>query len=521
MPVKPLIVLLVASWPLVGLTANWEPLVQDRARVVELDRSTILPSDPGTKVAWARIVVSPEEQEAMGYASVKALNRYDCTGRTFLTTKRVYLDRDNFVLREERVTDPRPLPVSAGSVDERLWRDVCQPPPVKGLRDLAAEASAAAQAARKPPEPPAPVLKAATPPPDKVVKAENGEKAEKALKAEKVEAPQPVLRADYRPEAAPAPAQAAATEVPTPVAPNPVPAAPAPPPKVTVAPAKKVADSSAAPVEPRPPKPVRHAAKPKSAESPAWEPSPEVREAAARAMAGKEKVVLAPRPLPPWSYEGDTGPEHWARLDPEWRACAEGKRQSPIDIRDGIRVDMEPLAIDYRPSAVRVEDTGHTIQVTPADGNVLRVMGRRFELVGLHFHRPSEERVEGRAFDMVAHLVHRDQDGRVGVLAVLLEASGAGNPVIQRIWNLVPLEKKESMVSGEALDLVGLLPAARSYFAYMGSLTTPPCSEDVLWMVLREPVSISDEQLRVFARLYARNIRPIQPLNGRLIKESR
>ena len=220
-----------------------------------------------------------------------------------------------------------------------------------------------------------------------------------------------------------------------------------------------------------------------------------------------------------WAYEGDAGPKSWGGLKPEFTKCSTGLRQSPIDIRDGVKVQLDPVQIDYRPSSFRVIDNGHTVQVNVAAGNTIEVIGRRYELLQFHFHRPSEERVNGRQFDMVAHLVHKDAEGRLAVIAVLLDR-GSAHPLVQTVWNNLPLEKGEEVPAKVALDMSVLLPTDRSYFTYMGSLTTPPCSEGVLWMVMKEPVQISADQIGVFSRLYPMNARPIQSASGRLIKES-
>jgi len=220
-----------------------------------------------------------------------------------------------------------------------------------------------------------------------------------------------------------------------------------------------------------------------------------------------------------WDYQGPGGPAHWGQLKPEFATCASGKRQSPIDIRDGIKVQIDPVQFDYRPTGFRVVDNGHTVQVDVAAGNAIAVLGRRYELVQFHFHRPSEERIEGRQFAMVAHLVHRSDDGRLAVVAVLLE-EGRAHPIVQAVWNNLPLDRGEDVAARTTLDLTGLLPEDRSYFTYMGSLTTPPCSEGVLWMVMRQPVPVAPEQIGIFARLYPMNARPVQQASGRLIKES-
>lgn len=220
-----------------------------------------------------------------------------------------------------------------------------------------------------------------------------------------------------------------------------------------------------------------------------------------------------------WTYNGETGPQAWGGLKPEFTTCAKGKRQSPIDIRGGIAVNLQPVAFDYRASGFRVVDNGHTVQVNIGSGNSIEVGGRRYELVQFHFHRPSEERIDGRQYDMDVHLVHKDPEGRLAVVAVLLER-GAAQPVVQTVWNNLPLEKNEEALGSTVIDLNHLLPPDRGYFTYMGSLTTPPCSEGVLWMVMRQPVTLSQSQLDIFSRLYPMNARPVQSASGRLIKQS-
>ena len=220
-----------------------------------------------------------------------------------------------------------------------------------------------------------------------------------------------------------------------------------------------------------------------------------------------------------WAYNGETGPAVWGGLKPEFQLCAVGKRQSPIDIRGGIAVDLDPVQFDYRGTGFNVVDNGHTVQVNLGSGNSIQVGGRRYELVQFHFHRPSEERINGRQYDMSLHLVHKDPEGRLAVVGLLLER-GAAQPVVQTVWNNLPLEKGEEQPASAVVDLNHLLPAERGYYTYMGSLTTPPCSEGVLWMVMRQPIAVSQGQIDIFSRLYPMNARPIQSAAGRLIKQS-
>jgi carbonic anhydrase len=244
------------------------------------------------------------------------------------------------------------------------------------------------------------------------------------------------------------------------------------------------------------------------------------------AAAPAPRKAAAPKPAgdghgdtPHWAYNGEFGPKAWGGLKPEFGLCGTGKRQSPIDIRDGISVDLEPVQFDYRASGFRVIDNGHTVQVNVAPGNFIQLSGRRWELAQFHFHRPSEERIDGRQFDMVAHLVHKDIDGKLAVVAVLLER-GSAQPIVQAVWNNLPLEKGEENAASTVIDLNHLLPPDRRYYTYMGSLTTPPCSEGVTWVVMRQPVQLSQGQIDIFSRLYPMNARPIQSASGRLIKQS-
>jgi carbonic anhydrase len=233
----------------------------------------------------------------------------------------------------------------------------------------------------------------------------------------------------------------------------------------------------------------------------------------------RPRAAVATDAPAPWSYGGMSGPQAWGRLKPEYSACAVGQRQSPIDIRDGLALDLDPVKFDYQPGNFAIVDTGHTIQVNVAPGNAIEVGGRRYALQQFHFHRPSEERIDGRQFEMDVHLVHQDAEGRLAVVAVLLER-GAAQPLLQTLWKHLPLEKQEAVTVPVAIDLNQLLPADRRYYTYMGSLTTPPCSEGVLWLVMQQPLAVSARQIDIFSRLYPMNARPMQRAAGRMIKQS-
>lgn len=230
-------------------------------------------------------------------------------------------------------------------------------------------------------------------------------------------------------------------------------------------------------------------------------------------------AVMAVQHSEHWSYEGEHGPANWGKINSAWSKCALGNRQSPIDIRNGMKVELEQVGFDYHPSGFSVVDNGHTIQVNVGGGNFITILNRQYELLQFHFHRPSEERINGKGFEMVVHLVHKDAEGKFAVVAVLIER-GKVQPLIQTIWNNLPLEKHDVVNPSISIDMNEILPIRRDYFTFMGSLTTPPCTEGVLWMVMKEPVQATPAQLAFFSRLYPMNARPVQSASGRVIKES-
>ncbi len=243
------------------------------------------------------------------------------------------------------------------------------------------------------------------------------------------------------------------------------------------------------------------------------------RKTGAQVTPGHDPGKAADAHISHWAYQGGTGPESWGGLKPEFSLCRTGQRQSPIDIRGGLAVDLEPVTFDYHASKFAVLDNGHTVQVELAKGNSIEVGGKRFELQQFHFHRPSEERIDGRQFEMSLHLVHKDEQGRLAVVALLFD-QGPAHPVLQQVWSNLPLEHGDANSARMPLELSALLPADRRYYTYMGSLTTPPCSEGVQWIVMRHPVTLAPEQIEVFARIYPMNARPLQSASGRRILQS-
>lgn len=221
-----------------------------------------------------------------------------------------------------------------------------------------------------------------------------------------------------------------------------------------------------------------------------------------------------------WGYTDANGPTHWSELDPANTGCSSGRAESPIDIERATAASLSPLVFEYHPGPWQVVDNGHTVQVIVAPGNFLIVDGRKYELLQFHFHHPSEDEIKGKHFDMELHMVHRDAEGHLAVVAILL-SDGRENALIQMIWDNVPTAKEEVKSLTSMLDPKQLVPAGKKYYAYSGSLTTPPCTEGVKWIVLESPLQISLREERTFASLYPNNVRPIQALNGRKVQRSR
>ncbi|MDE2598717.1 MAG: carbonic anhydrase family protein [Rhodocyclaceae bacterium] len=466
----------------------------------------------------------PDSHTGVRYTTIDALNSYNCKKREYMTLKRIYVDAKGNPVREEKVEAPRTIEIGAGSFEEKLLPEVCKPRAVSQMQEVA-EQIKSVMAGKPPPTTPGAGAKTT---------ALHGQKAE------------PVTVAD-------AGSKAHLIELPridpTKVDNPPPPKAPQGKPEIRK-PAKPALDkaieksleeatgkapASAPPqAAPQTPEATRKAAPAADTLSPNYHTGNVSRAEIERQLAtfGPRKArapksaqtveapSAAPRAPVPWSYEGKGGPEFWSHLSPDNKACASGRRQSPINISDGIRVDLEPIKFNYGPSGYSVIDDGHTIQVNVAEGLNISIMGRTYQLIQFHFHKPAEERVNGRGYDMVAHLVHKDAEGHLAVIAVLME-NGPEHPLIQTIWNNLPLEQGMVVSPAAPIDLNKLLPEKRDYWTYMGSLTTPPCTEDVLWMVMKQPLQVSAEQIGIFGRLYPNNARPIQPGNNRLIKESR
>lgn len=225
--------------------------------------------------------------------------------------------------------------------------------------------------------------------------------------------------------------------------------------------------------------------------------------------------VFAQDEAPPhWGYEGEHGPAHWAELEEGFALCAAGHAQSPIDVTGATDVGLSDIAFHYGETPLSVLNNGHTIQVNVAAGSYITYNGRDYQLLQFHFHHPSEHTVDGEAAPMEIHFVH-SADGDLAVVGVMLTADAMAADAYAPIFANLPAEAETTTDTDVTLRIADLLPEDTTFTTYSGSLTTPPCSEGVRWLVLDTPMSLSGEAIEAFAALFELNARPVQPLNNR------
>jgi carbonic anhydrase len=217
-----------------------------------------------------------------------------------------------------------------------------------------------------------------------------------------------------------------------------------------------------------------------------------------------------------WEYSGEAGPENWAKLNAAFSACA-GKNQSPVDITNTIEADLQQLEVNYKNNANEVINNGHTIQVNTLEGSRLIVDKIPFELKQFHFHAPSENLIDGKSFAMEGHLVHKDKDGNLAVIAIMF-TEGETHTGLEKAWSKMPENAGGKAMLQSMMSAADLLPDSLNYYRFNGSLTTPPCSEGVRWLVLKKPVTASREQIEKFSQImHHPNNRPVQPVFARPI----
>lgn len=230
-------------------------------------------------------------------------------------------------------------------------------------------------------------------------------------------------------------------------------------------------------------------------------------------------VAQASAPRPHWTYSGPHGAAHWAQLEPGFEACSQGQRQSPINIQATVKESLPTLAFAYSPVVLNLTNNRHTVQIQVPLGSQLNVGGTSYSLVQLHFHTPSENKIQGRRYPMEVHWVHESAAGELAVVALMVRA-GRHHPAFAPIFAHLPRPGEKITVETQSLDLSALLPPQRGYYAFDGSLTTPPCTEGVRWMVLQQPVPLSPKQIQAFKRLFPFNARPVQARHERKVRAS-
>jgi carbonic anhydrase len=255
-------------------------------------------------------------------------------------------------------------------------------------------------------------------------------------------------------------------------------------------------------------------------------PSEQAQPATTATSQATTKPSVAPAAGDPvWHYEGAEGPASWGKLSPKFAACGEGRSQSPVDIANTVAgTEALELKTNLMPGALRIAhhehvadgiNNGHTIQINYEGGDTLTIANDAYELVQYHFHNQSEHTVKGKHFPMEMHLVHKAESGKLAVIGVFIE-EGAHNAAFDPIWNNLPKQKGvETHYPSVNVDVDKLLPASRASYRYDGSLTTPPCSEGVRWIVMTTPIQLSADQIKAFTAIIHDNNRPTQPLNGR------
>jgi carbonic anhydrase len=219
-----------------------------------------------------------------------------------------------------------------------------------------------------------------------------------------------------------------------------------------------------------------------------------------------------------WSYSGETGPENWSKLSPEFAACGNGVNQSPIDITKTVVADLATLQFNYESSSTVIVNNGHTLQINSGPNSWLYAGGEYFQLMQFHVHSPSEHQVKGEIFPLEGHFVHQNNKGALAVVAVLFRA-GEWNTDLARFGAAAPKELHQP----EPIDLefadLELFRDHESYYQYNGSLTTPPCTEGVQWYVLKNSGHIAPEQAATFVTLIGKAARGPQPINARIVLE--
>ena len=272
----------------------------------------------------------------------------------------------------------------------------------------------------------------------------------------------------------------------------------------------------AKPTKPEAEKTKSAPAKPEPApEAVAAEKAPEP----AAKVAAKPAVKADDKHKTHWTYQGKTGPDNWGKLSPEFATCASGRNQSPVNIDATTHASLKPLKSIQKFAAKDIANNGHSVQVNFKVGNMLVLDSGAYQMKQVHFHSPSENTIHGKIFPLEAHFVHADSKGNLTVLAVMY-TEGKANLGLAKLWGQMSKEVSEPVALKNRVTASELIPENRSYYRYSGSLTTPPCTEGVRWLVMKNPMTASKEQIKALNDVIQHdNNRPLQALNGRIIVE--
>lgn len=224
-----------------------------------------------------------------------------------------------------------------------------------------------------------------------------------------------------------------------------------------------------------------------------------------------------------WGYAGEQGPAHWGDLSSEYRACENGDLQSPVELSTAtaISVPCEPLRFRYRSSSLYIKNEGVGLRLGYDRGSYLVVDGLSYELVEVRFHVPAEHAIDGRVADAELQLIHGNNRGDIAIVAVPVEAGRRVNQTLRRILEHAPSRPGEQFFGRNiGINALFVLPGRKDYFAYRGSLTRPPCTEGVRWLVLHNPLEVDVVEIRRLAQLIGTNARPLQPIRGRPIHKA-
>lgn len=219
--------------------------------------------------------------------------------------------------------------------------------------------------------------------------------------------------------------------------------------------------------------------------------------------------------FPAWTYSGSHGPEYWGDISEQFELCRTGQSQSPIDISFAEASDLEAIRFNYYPTKLTVEDIGYSIQVNYDEGSTITFDNHTYMLKRIVIHAPSEHSIQGKQYAMEFQLVHEDAFGRTAIISIMGER-GQHNPSLRGVLNAISVLRSEPRtILGVTFNASAMLPEDRAYYSYMGSLTTPPCTEGVRWLVLQTPIQLSRSQITDFEARFGLNARPIQATNGR------